>query len=116
MASELTGALQTASELELIVTGRKSGRQISNPVWFVQEDQTLHLLPVGGTDSDWYRNILKTPTIRGGASGIEASAQATPITDPETVNGIVDKFRAKYGANVDRYYPKRDVALEVPLA
>ena len=51
-----------------------------------------------------------------GVHAASTSAQATPITDPETVKGIVDKFRAKYGANVDRYYPKRDVALEVPLA
>jgi deazaflavin-dependent oxidoreductase (nitroreductase family) len=116
MASELKGALETASELDLTVTGRKSGRDISNPVWFVQEDEKLYLLPVGGAESDWYRNVLKTPTIRVGASGIEASARAAPITDPATVNDIVNKFQAKYGANVDRYYPKRDVAVEVPLA
>jgi deazaflavin-dependent oxidoreductase (nitroreductase family) len=116
MASELKGALETASELELTVAGRKSGRDISNPVWFVQQDETLYLLPVGGAESDWYRNVLKTPTIRVGASGIEASVRATPITDPTTVSDIVNKFRAKYGANVDRYYPKRDIAVEVPLA
>jgi hypothetical protein len=29
---------------------------------------------------------------------------------------IFDMFRAKYGPrNVERYYPKHDVALEVPL-
>jgi len=33
------------------------------------------------------------------------------------VNDIVHKFRTKYGAtDVDSYYPKRDVAVEVPLA
>jgi hypothetical protein len=63
-------------------------------VWFVQEDEKLYLLPVGGAGSDWYRNVLKTPTIRVGGSGIEVSAQATPITDPATVNDIVNKFRA----------------------
>jgi deazaflavin-dependent oxidoreductase (nitroreductase family) len=115
--AELKDALQTASEIELTVTGRRSGRDISNPVWFVQEGETLYLLPVYGSDSDWYRNVLKTPTIRIAASGAEASAQATPITDPGTVNDIVHKFQAKYGAaDVDSYYPKREVAVEVPLA
>lgn len=96
-------ALQTASEIELTVTGRRSGPDISNPV--------------GSSDSDWYRNVLKAPTIRIAASGAETSAQATPITDPATVNDIVDKFRTKYGAaDVDSYYPKRDVAVEIPLA
>jgi len=88
----------------------------TNSVWFVQEDERLYLLPVGGADSDWYRNVLKAPTIRLGASGLEASADATPITDTAIVNDIVDKFRAKYGSNVGRYYPKHDVAVEVPLA
>jgi deazaflavin-dependent oxidoreductase (nitroreductase family) len=114
--AELKGALQTASEIELTVTGRRSGRDISNPVWFVQEGEKLFLLPVGGSDSDWYRNLLKTPTIRIAAGGAETSAQATPIADPVTVNDIFEEFRAKYGANVDRYYPKRDVAVEVSLA
>jgi hypothetical protein len=38
------------------------------------------------------------------------------IIDPAVVSNI-DKFLRKYGATtVDRYYPKRDVAVEVPLA
>jgi hypothetical protein len=41
--------------------------------------------------------------------------QARPIIDPETVNDIFQQFQAKYGADVDRYCPKRDVAVEVPL-
>ena len=114
--AELEGALQTASEIEITVTGRRSGRDISNPVWFVQEGERLYLLPVRGAGSDWYRNVLKTPMIRIAAGGAEASAQARPITDPGTVNDIFEEFRAKYGADVDRYYPKRDVAVEVPLA
>ena len=114
--AELKAALQTASEIELTVTGRRSGRDISNPVWFVQEGDKLYLLPVGGSESDWYRNLLRTPTIRIAAGGAETSAQATPITDPRTVNDVFQEFRAKYGPNVDSYYPKRDVAVEVPLA
>jgi hypothetical protein len=31
------------------------------------------------------------------------------------VDDIFQQFQAKYGADVDRYYPKRDVAVEVPL-
>ena len=113
--AELKSALQTASEIEITVTGRRSGLAISNPVWFVEEAEKLHLLPVGGAESDWYRNVLKTPTIRIAAGGAEATAETTPITDPETVNDIFEAFRAKYGADVDRYYPKRDVAVQVPL-
>jgi deazaflavin-dependent oxidoreductase (nitroreductase family) len=117
MAADLKGALQGASELELTVKGRKSGREISNPVWFVQEGENLYLVPVGGSDSDWYRNVLKTPTVGIAVGGTETSAEATPITDQRTVDEIVDKFRAKYGGDeVERDYPKRDVAVQVPLA
>jgi hypothetical protein len=75
----LKRALETASELELTATGRKSGPDISNPVWFDQEDEKLYLLPVGRADSDWYRNVLKTPAIRLGANGNNAAADATRL-------------------------------------
>lgn len=109
-------ALEASQEVELTVTGRKSGREITNPVWFVQEGDRLYLLPVNGSDSDWYKNVLNEPTIRLAAGGTQLTARATPITDPARVNQVADMFRAKYGSeNVERYYPKRDVAVEVPL-
>jgi deazaflavin-dependent oxidoreductase (nitroreductase family) len=115
--ARLKRALERVDEIELTVTGRRSGREISNPVWFVLEDDTLYLLPVRGSDSDWYRNVLKTPTIRVSAGGDAATARAIPITDPTKVREVVEKFRAKYGAEaVEKYYPQRDVAVEVPLA
>jgi len=37
--------------------------------------------------------------------------------DPARVPDVVEKFRAKYGADeVATYYPKFDVAVAVPLA
>jgi hypothetical protein len=114
-AAELNRALQTTSEIKITVTGRQSGREISHPVWFVQEDDNLYLLPVGGSGTEWYRNLLKTPTIRIAANGAETIAEATAITDPDAVGDVAEKFQSKYG-DVDRYYPKRDVAVQVPLA
>jgi hypothetical protein len=35
-------------QMKLSVTGRKSGKTISMPVWFVLEGETLYLLPVRG--------------------------------------------------------------------
>jgi F420H(2)-dependent quinone reductase len=62
-SAELKRSLQTTSEVEITVTGRRSGREISNPVWFVQEDERLFLLPVNGSDTDWYRNVRQNQTI-----------------------------------------------------
>jgi deazaflavin-dependent oxidoreductase (nitroreductase family) len=115
--SEFTNALKSTDEIEITVTGRVSGRKISNPVWFVQDGNTVHLLPVKGSDSDWYKNILKTPTMRLAAKGKEWNAEATPITDQAEVREIVDKFKGKYSADqVKKYYSKFDVAVEIPLA
>jgi len=108
-------ALKNTDEIEITVTGRKSGRRISRPVWFVQEGEELYLLPVNGSDSDWYKKILKTPTMRINAGGKEWSAEVTPVTDKVKLRDIVEKFRHKYGADqVKKYYSKFDVAVDVP--
>jgi deazaflavin-dependent oxidoreductase (nitroreductase family) len=114
---EFSQALESSREIELTVTGRKSGREISMPVWFVREGEKLYLVPVNGSDSDWYKNVLKVPTIRLAAGRAQLSAPATAIPDPAEVSEILDKFRAKYGArDVAAYYPKQDAAVDVRLA
>ncbi len=45
-------------QIKLNVTGRKSGKAISMPVWFVLEGDTLYLLLVLGSDTQWYKNVL----------------------------------------------------------
>ena len=113
--NEFEEALKNTDEIEITVTGRKSGRPISNPVWFVKEGEQLYLLPVKGSDSDWYKNILKTPTMRFNAGGKEWSAEVKPVTDKVKVRDIVEKFRDKYGADqVKKYYSKFDVAVIAP--
>lgn len=105
-----------AREVEITVTGRKSGRQISHPVWFVQEDESMFLVPITGSDSDWYKNVRQTPMIQVSANGTAVSTPATPITDPDRVDHIVAMFRDKYGREqVETHYPKHNVAVQVPL-
>ena len=102
-------------ELNLSVTGRKSGRRITNPVWFVLEDTKLYLLPVKGSDTEWYKNVLKNPKIRIEAPGAEAELEAAPITDKTEVSSVVEKFRGKYAGDVKKYYSKFDVAVVADL-
>ena len=114
---ELKDALKDRSEVELTVTGRKSGNESSRPIWFVEDGNRLLLLPVSGSDSNWYRNAVKTPEIRLAADGAELRSTAKPVQDPAGVAGVVKKFGEKYGADrVAEYYPKQDAALEVPLS
>ena len=104
-------------QIKISVIGRKSGRTISIPVWFVLDGQKLYLLPVRGSDTQWYRNVLQNPSIRIDARGEEAEFRATPITGAKAVKSVVEKFREKYGAkDVKKYYSKFDVAVSVELA
>ena len=103
-------------QIKLSVIGRKSGKTISIPVWFVLEGEKLYLLPVQGSDTQWYKNVLKKPSIRIDARGAEAGFQADPLTDAKAVKSVVEKFREKYGAkDVKKYYSKFDVAVVVQL-
>ena len=55
----LKDRLSRYRQIKITVVGRKSGQTISIPVWFVLEGEKLYLLPVQGSDTQWYRNVLK---------------------------------------------------------
>jgi len=99
-----------ATEIEITTIGRRTGEGHSHPVWFVRDGGATYLLPVGGSGSQWYRNLRKNPTIKLG----DNSAKAKLITDRSKVNEVVQDFSGKYGASdVKKYYPGIDVAVEV---
>ncbi|MFG2058596.1 nitroreductase/quinone reductase family protein [Micromonospora sp. NPDC048930] len=116
MANAIWDALDGVREVEITVTGRKTGRQISHPVWFVLDQDSVFLVPVTGSDSQWYKNVRQAPMIELSANGTALSSSATPITDADRVNHVVEMFRQKYGADqIEALYPKHDVAVQVPL-
>jgi hypothetical protein len=49
----LKDRLSQSHEINISVIGRKSGRSISVPVWFVLDGDKLCLLPVHGSDTQW---------------------------------------------------------------
>ncbi|HKR82867.1 MAG TPA: nitroreductase/quinone reductase family protein [Terriglobales bacterium] len=102
-------------EIKLTVIGRKSGRSITNPIWFVFEGNKLYLLPVKGSDTQWYNNVLRNPQIRIDARGREADLQAIQITEENEVQSVIEKFRTKYAGDVKKYYSKFDVAVVADL-
>ena len=69
-----------------------------------------------GSDTQWYKNVLKNPKMRIDARGAEDEFSATPLTDAKQVSSVVEKFRAKYGAgDVKKYYAKFDVAVVIQM-
>jgi deazaflavin-dependent oxidoreductase (nitroreductase family) len=104
--------LSSHSEIRISVTGRKSRRIVSIPVWFVLDGDNLYLLPVQGSDTQWYKNVLNDPLIRVEVQGAEGAFKAMPITKASEVASVAAKFRTKYGASdVKKYYSKLDVAV-----
>ncbi len=103
-------------EIKISVIGRKSGRRISIPVWFVLEGDELHLLPVAGSETQWYKNVRKNPSIGIEARDAAGEFRAVPVTGAKAVKTVVEKFREKYGAeDVKKYYSGLDVAVLVRL-
>ena len=60
------------------------------------------------------QRVLKNPSIRIDARGVEAEFRGKPVTDAKAVNSVVEKFREKV-ANVKKYYSKFHVAVVVEL-
>jgi deazaflavin-dependent oxidoreductase (nitroreductase family) len=115
-SNELKDHLARYRQITISVIGRKTGKTISVPVWFVLEGDQLYLLPVRGSETQWYRNVLHNPRLRISARGPEAELKAKPVTDAKTVSSVVEKFREKYGAaDVKKYYSGLDVAVLVKL-
>jgi deazaflavin-dependent oxidoreductase (nitroreductase family) len=114
---KLKNLLARDREITITVIGRKSGKPISRPVWFVLEGGKLYLLPVQGSDTQWYQNLLRNRWIQVSTRSSEAELEGTPVTDPQMVSRIVEKFREKYGAgDVKKYYSKFDVAVVIDFA
>ncbi|MFZ1139224.1 MAG: nitroreductase/quinone reductase family protein [Candidatus Sulfotelmatobacter sp.] len=112
----LKDRLSRYREITITVTGRKSGRSISIPVWFASDDEKLYLLPVSGSDTQWFKNVLKKPSIRIQAGDAKAELKVVPVSDAPQVSSVVEKFRGKYGAgDVKKYYSKLDVAVVAQL-
>ncbi|MFZ0275443.1 MAG: nitroreductase/quinone reductase family protein [Candidatus Sulfotelmatobacter sp.] len=112
----LKDRLSRYRQITISVVGRKSGRKISIPVWFVVEGDELHLLPVSGSETQWYKNVLKNPSIGIDARGVEAEFRAAPATGAKAVKAVVEEFREKYGAgDVKKYYSGLDAAVLVRL-
>jgi len=107
----LKSRLSRYCEIKIKVTGRNSGRVVSIPVWFVFDDEKIYLLPGHGADTQWYKNVLKNPSIRIDARGAEAEFNVVPVTDPTQVSSVIEKFRVKYGGEGVKLYSKLDVAV-----
>ena len=111
----MTG-LKKDKEIELTVTGRKSGKPLPRPVWFVLRETELLLLPVTGTDSQWYKNFLRNPQVKLRSSEQSFNGKLRAITERNQVDEVIELFKGKYGSSdIKKYYPSPNVAASLQL-
>lgn len=112
----LLPALRRRKEISITVRGRRTGRKITLPVWFVLENGTMWLLPVRGSRSPWFRNVAADPTVIIQAGSHRGTVQGQPVTGRGRVRPVVELFRKKYGrSDVAAYYARFDAAVRVAL-
>jgi len=112
----LKSNLSKEKEIELTVTGRKSKKLIPRPVWFVLKGTEVLLLPVTGTSSQWYKNIVQNSLVKITFSGQTVTGKLHPITGKREVGEVIQLFEKKYGPrDVKRYYPNPNVAAGLTL-
>jgi deazaflavin-dependent oxidoreductase (nitroreductase family) len=109
--------LKKRRQISITVVGRRSGRTLTLPVWFVSAEDTLLLLPVYGSKTQWYRNLLKNPGIDIRAGSERRTLQARALRDARVVRKVIQEFRDKYTPEmITRLYPgPLDAAVKVRL-
>jgi deazaflavin-dependent oxidoreductase (nitroreductase family) len=108
--------LKESNEVNITVTGRKTKKRFSTPVWFVLDGERVAIVPMKGSDNNWFKNLAQSPQIELSVSGVSALCKASIVRDPKQVEEVIDKLRAKYRSTwSEAYYTKRDVYVEVPV-
>jgi hypothetical protein len=115
-ADALTDALKKRKQINITVIGRRSGRAIKIPVWFVAEEDTLFLLPVNGSHTPVVPNLQKNRAITVEAGGAGRELRARLLKTKPAVRKVIERFREKYtAAEIKRWYTTFDVAVQIPI-
>jgi deazaflavin-dependent oxidoreductase (nitroreductase family) len=112
----LSEAIKKRKQISITVIGRRTGRSIRIPVWFVAEEHTLWLLPVNGSQTQWYRNLKANRAITIEAGGARRELSARLLKTKPAVRNVIQRFREKYTPDeIKRWYTVLDVAVQIPL-
>jgi len=103
--------------ISITVIGRRSGREITRPVWFVLQGTSVWLLPVFGSKTQWYLNLKANRAITVHVGKESRRLQARLRKDKSAIREVIQRFRDKYtAAEIKRWYTGLDAAVQVPIA
>jgi hypothetical protein len=93
--------LEETPYLNLTTKGRRTGLTRSVELWFAFEDGKLFFL--AHEDSDWWKNVQKTPRVEVEVGEILFEGYGSLAQDK--LEHVFELFRGKYGEDqVDRWY------------
>ena len=108
--------LKLSGEVRITVRARASKRYVSTPVWFALDGGKTVLVPMKGSDSNWFKDLERDPRIELNIGDMAIPSKAKLVRNPKQVEKVLDKFREKYRSMwSESYYTKRDVYVEVPV-
>ena len=81
--------------MNITVTGRKTKKRFSDPVWFVMDGDRVAIVPMNGSDNNWFKNLVRSPLIELSAGGISATFNASIVRGPNQVEKVIDKPRSE---------------------
>ena len=108
-------ALANTREISITVKGRKTGKEITLPIWFGLDGDTLYLLPAKGSKTQWFKNLQKSRSITLKAGKEKFSGKFSTSKEKATIQKVVDFIRKGYGEKGLTYYSNSDVAVVVGL-
>jgi F420H(2)-dependent quinone reductase len=93
---EAEAALRMTEEIEVVTTGRRSGRPHAVTLWSAYQDGALWLRT--DSDADWYRNLLADPRCRVRFGERDVEGRYEPIADHQQgLRQLIGLWRKKYG-------------------
>jgi deazaflavin-dependent oxidoreductase (nitroreductase family) len=115
---DISTELSSTEEIQITVTGRKTGKSHSAPVWFVYDEgnQQFSLLPLRGSHTNWFKNLQAKPMLGVGFGDKTFTVDALTKVDTGEAEEVAKKFRTKYGEEeVSKYYPTIDAFVRFSL-
>jgi deazaflavin-dependent oxidoreductase (nitroreductase family) len=99
----LTGPGALRQTLILTTRGRKTGREVSTPLLYVEENEKLYIVAsFGGNDTHpgWYRNLVATPEVKVERHHGSQRCRARSLS-PEEASKVWPKLLALYPTYAD---------------
>ena len=92
-----TDSIARVRLVNLTTRGRKSGKPRTVKIWFVAADPTsIYVQHTNPKPADWYRNLVREPSVSLDFGTGPVAAHATPVTDAKEIEQILASVRGKY--------------------